>query len=193
MPGMFHIRANRSTWVLTALLAVVVALWVSGVAFSSPTGSDGRVHLCFNQTAVNDGGDNVIAINAGDTCPTDYPNELVLNSTGPQGPQGPQGPPGASGPAGANGLNGINKQLADFAKVLAQIKKFNTASDKLGDKFGAAEKTAGSLEKKGSKLNPADLAALNQKMNDQLQHMIDLMQQLNKNNHDMITSLTRNG
>src|SRR5689334_6543648 len=92
---------RRAPLILSVIALVLAA---TGVAVSAPKGTDGVIHACFSQQALDEGGDNTIRlINAGETCDGDYPQELTWNATGPAGATGATGATGAQGPVGPQG------------------------------------------------------------------------------------------
>jgi hypothetical protein len=87
----------------TAIVAVVAALALGGVAWATIPDSSGVIHACYTKS---DGNLRVI-----DTSVTKCGrNESALSwgKTGPTGPQGPKGDTGATGPTGPAGTNGTN-------------------------------------------------------------------------------------
>jgi hypothetical protein len=96
-----------------AVVAVVIAAALGGVAWAGIPGSDGVIHSCYNAASNPSGQLRVIDSDAGTKCAKNE-KALSFNQTGPKGDKGDQGiqgipgPQGLRGPAGADGIDGTN-------------------------------------------------------------------------------------
>jgi hypothetical protein len=98
-------KASRIVITGAAALALVAGGTAAGAAIAaSPVGSDGTIHGCWTNAAIN--GSHVIVLqDAGTSCPKGT-TAISWNQQGPTGPQGPAGATGSAGPAGPQGPAG---------------------------------------------------------------------------------------
>lgn len=179
---------------VVSCIALVAAL--GGVAVAAPVGGDGRVHLCYDQATVDtQDGNFLVAVNAGDACPTDFPQRLVINQTGPKGapgPQGPTGPSGAKGPTGPTGSTGV-KPLDPVLgqKLEQQLKAVDKKVDKREAELDKFKKKLLELKRDRGQVKGDELARKQRELADQMQalmeflrilrdHQAQVMQQLGK-------------
>lgn len=178
---------SRSSRPSPALVVAFIALFVAigGIAIASPIGSDGRVHLCFNQFNVNDAasatGDEVVATNAGTACPSDKPDELVFNQSGPQGPQGTQGT--------AGGFKAIDPVAV--GQALGGIAKIDTQTDRYQQKLKDATADLRALESRKGEVDPDALAAAQRRLIATLLQINKTLAKLNENNKGVINALAK--
>jgi hypothetical protein len=149
-----------------AVTALVAAL--GGVAVASPIGGDGKVHLCYSQEGVDvNDGNQVVAVNAGSPCPSEYPQSLVLNRTGPAGVPGPTGIPGPQGPVGAP--KPLPKPVSKEA--IDELKKSDKLADKNRDKLR-------DLADKLKQMNGKNVDAETLRLMQQQRRMAEIMRQI---------------
>ncbi|MEA2444711.1 MAG: hypothetical protein QOJ12_2003 [Thermoleophilales bacterium] len=178
---------SRSSRPSPALVVAFIALFaaIGGIAIASPLGSDGRVHFCFNQLNVNDtasaSGDEVVATNAGTACPSDKPDELVFNQSGPQGPQGTQGT--------AGGFKALDPVAV--GQALGGIGKVDKQTDRYQQKLRDATADLRALEQRKGQVDPDALAAAQRRLIAVLLQVNKTMAMLNDNNRNVLDALVK--